>query len=148
MRLLVPLIALVTASAAVASVTHARRPSQADRDLELVASVQTGFGITGVPVNGLYPGATLPLTVKISNPYAFRIKIGKPSAKVGASTNRPGCTGAATNLSVVGGGVGSLAIRAHRSKSVVLQVAMPATVDDACQGATFTLSFRASAARA
>ena len=148
MRLLALVIALVTASAAVASVTHARHTDKGGRDIELIASVKKGFGIKGVPVTGLYPGATRPLKVTITNTYAFPIQVAAPTAKVATTTNKAGCTGAASNLGITSAGLRRLPIRAHKKKTVVLQVAMPPTVANACQGATFTISFRAKATRA
>jgi hypothetical protein len=146
LRFLTPILVLATASAAVASVTHAGHPARAGAP-ELVASVKKPFSVTGVPVSGLYPGATRPLTVKVTNPYAFGIKIGPVTARV-RSSSRPGCTGAATNLTATAGGSRSLPIGAHRSKTVILHVAMPSTVSNACQGARFALSFSARATRA
>lgn len=148
MRFLAPLIALVAASAAVASVTHARHPGRDGRDVELIASVKKGFGITGVPVTGLYPGASRPLKVTIKNTYAFSIRVAAPTGKAAAATTKAGCTGAAGNLGVISTGSRRLVIAAHRSKTVILQVTMPPTVANACQGATFKLSLRARATRA
>jgi hypothetical protein len=145
-RLLAPAITLVAASAAVASVTHAHHAAQPGPP-ELVASVKKRVAIKGVPVTGLYPGATRPLTVKVTNSYPFAITVAPLTTRV-RSTNRQGCTGAATNLVVVPAGARSLPIRPHKSKSVLLQVSMPSTVANACQGATFSLSFSARATRA
>ncbi len=145
MRFLTLIITLVAASAAAAAVTHARQPAPHGGP-ELVASVAKRFGITGVPVTGLYPGATRPLTVKVKNIYAFPIKIGTLKATV-KSSNRQGCTGAAANLQVVAAGARTVPIRAHKTKTVVLHVTMPSTVSNACQGARFSLSFSASAKR-
>ena len=55
---------------------------------------------------------------------------------------------AAANLGLISPGTRRLVIPAHKSKTVVLQVAMPSTVANACQGATFKISFRARATRA
>jgi hypothetical protein len=147
MRLLALLIALVTASAAVASVTHARHPDQGGRDIELIASAK-GFGIKGVPVTGLYPGAVRPMTLKLTNTYPYSIAVAAPIATVAATTNKAGCTGIAANLGITPAGIRRLVIASHKSKTVVIQVAMPPTVADACQGATFKISFRAKATRA
>jgi hypothetical protein len=146
MRFLTPVLALVAASAAAAAVTHVRQPAP-HGSLELVASVKKRIGVRGVPVTGLYPGAARSLTVKVTNPYAFPIKVAPLRAKV-RSSNRAGCTGAASNLTVVAASPRSAAIRARASKSVVLRVTMPGTVANACQGATFALSFSARATRA
>lgn len=145
-RLLALILTLVAASAAVASVTHAHHAARPGTP-ELVASVKKPVAITGVPVKGLYPGATRPLTVKVTNSYPFAIKVAPLTTRV-RSTNRPGCTGAATNLVVVPAGSRGLPIGAHRSKTVLLRVSMPSTVANACQGATFSLSFSARATRA
>jgi hypothetical protein len=145
-RFLAPILALVAASAAAAAVTHAHRPAPRGGDLELVASVKKRVGISGVPVTGLYPGAGRPLTVTVTNPYAFPIKVGPLKANV-KSSNRQGCTAAASNLKVSASS-GGLAIRAHKTKTVVFQVTMPRTVANACQGARFALSFSARATRA
>jgi hypothetical protein len=147
MRFLAPLIALVAASAAVASVTHARQSGHDGHGIELIASVKKGFGIKGVPVSGLYPGATRPLSVKITNTYAFPIRVAGLKGKVAAATNRAGCTGVAANLVIGPAGGRGVPIRAHKSKTVVLHVTMPRTVANACQGATFKLSFGARATR-
>ena len=146
LRLLAPILVLATASAAVAAVTHAGHPAQAGAP-ELVASVKQPVSITGVPVTGLYPGASRPLTVKVTNPYAFGIKIGPVTARV-LSSNRPGCTASSANLTATAGGSRSLPIGAHRSRTVLLHVTMPSTVSNACQGARFALSFSARATRA
>ena len=145
MRILAPMLALVAASAAAAAVTHARQPAPRG-DAELVASVKKRFGITGVPVTGLYPGAARPLTVKVKNIYGFPVKVGPLRAKV-LSSDRQGCAAAASNLTVVPAGLRSLAIRAGRTKTVLLTVTMPATVANACQAATFSLAFSARATR-
>lgn len=100
-RFLAPLIGLVAASAAVASVTHARHPGEDGRDIELIASVKKGFGIKRVPVTGLYPGATRPLGVKITNTYAFAIRVATPTGKAAAKTTKAGCTGAPANLGLI-----------------------------------------------
>jgi hypothetical protein len=145
MRFLTLIVTLVATSAAAAAVTHVRQPAPHGGP-ELVASVAKRFAITGVPVTGLYPGATRPLTVKVKNIYAFPIKIGTLKTTV-KSSNRPGCTGAAANLQVVATGARTVPIRAHKTKTVVLHVTMPSTVSNACQGAKFTLSFSATAKR-
>jgi hypothetical protein len=144
LRFLAPILVLVTASAAVASVTHARHQAQPGAP-ELVASVKRAVSISGVPVTALYPGA--PLTVKVTNPYSFPIKLGPVTTRV-RSSNRPGCTGSATNLTVAVAGSRGLPIGARGSKTIVLHVTMPSTVANACQGARFALSFSARASRA
>jgi hypothetical protein len=147
MRFLALLIALIAASAAIASVPHGRHAGQDGRDIELIASVKK-FGIKGVPVSGLFPGATSPLRIKITNKYPFSIRMAAPKGKVAAATTRAGCTGIAANLGVSSTGNRRLVIARHKSKVVVLQVAMPTTVANACQGATFKISLSARATRA
>ena len=146
MRVLTPILALVAASAAAAAVTHAQQPASRG-DLELIASVKKRVAITGVPVTGLYPGAARSLTVKVTNPYAFQVKLGPVTTKV-TSSNRAGCSPAASNLTVVSTGSRSVTIRARAAKTVLLRATMPVTVANACQGARFTLSFSARATHA
>ena len=129
--------------------THARHPGGDGRDIELIASVKKGFGIKGVPVTGLYPGATRPLRVKITNTYAFAIQVATPDGQ-GRREDRPGpaAPGRPANLGLISTSTRRLVIPAHKSKTVVLQVTMPSTVANACQGATFKISLRARATRA
>ena len=130
--------------AAVAAFAHARhRPPVHSGPLVMVAS-KTGFKLSGAPITGLYPGATKPLKVKIKNPYGFTVKIKTPKTKV--TTTRAGCSGAATNLKVVRPKI-TLRIPAHRSKTMTLQVVMPGTVANACQGARFSISLKAKATK-
>lgn len=115
--------------------------------MELVASVKHAVSVTSTPVTGLYPGATKPLTLRIKNTYSYPVKITKLTTKIAAATSRPGCTGSRTNL-LVSGALGKVTIKPKKaSKPIVMTVVMPATVVDACQGATFKITFTVHATR-
>ena len=143
LRLLSILLMLGIAGAGVAAHEH---HSPSATGLQMVASTK-GFRLSGRPVRGLYPGVTRPMTVKIKNPYAFSIKVPKVRATVAATTTVPGCAGVASNLTVKAP-KGALVIPKRKTKSLVLQIVMPSTVANVCQGAAFkiTLSGRAKKA--
>ena len=73
-------------------------PAKATR-LDLIAS-KRGFGIKATPVAGLYPGATKTLTLRVTNPYGYSIRVLPVKAAVVRTTNRAGCLGIAANVTV------------------------------------------------
>ena len=115
--------------------------------MELIASVTHAVTVTSRPVTGLYPGATRTLALGIKNTYSFPVRITAVKTKVAAATTRPGCAGTRTNLIVSHRG-GPFTIKPKRSSPVIMTVVMPPTVIDACQGATFRITFTARAVRA
>jgi hypothetical protein len=144
LRLLPILILLGIAGAGVAA--HELHSPPPPTGVQMVASTK-GFRLSGLPVRGLYPGVTRPMTVKIKNPYAFSIKVPKVKAKVASTTSVPGCGGVAANLRVKAP-KGALVIPKRRTKSLVLQIVMPSTVANACQGAAFRITVSARAKKA
>jgi hypothetical protein len=144
LRLLPILIALGIAGAGLA--VHQRHSPPPATGLQLVASTK-GFRLSGLPVRGLYPGVTRPMTVKIKNPYGFSIKVPKVTAKVAATTTVPGCSGVAANLTIKVP-KGALVIPKRKTKSLLLQIVMPSTVANACQGAAFKITLSARAKKA
>jgi hypothetical protein len=137
------LLAVAAASAFAAAQAH-RQPHAAG-GLRMLASVHR-FTLKAVPVRGLYPGASRPLQVKVANGYAYKIKVPPLKAKAVASTNRQGCAGTAANL-VATASKRAITIPAHASRTLVVTVRMPATVANACQGATFRISLTGRATR-
>jgi hypothetical protein len=141
--------ALVLATAAGVA-AHVAAPGHGPRNgrMELIASVKHTVSVTSTPVTGLYPGGQpKPLTLAIKNTYAYQIKIVSVTAKVGAVTNRPGCAGTPQNLSVPAK-AGPIRVKPRKTAKVVMTVVMPRTVANACQGATFMITFTARAVRA
>jgi hypothetical protein len=99
-------------------------------------------------VPGLYPGATKSLTLRVTNPYGYSIRVLPVTAAVVRTTNRSGCLGIPANVSVSTRGIKAAVIKRKATKTLTLHVTMPKTVADACQGATFRITFRARAVRA
>ncbi len=126
----------VTAGVALSSAAHPG-PAHTGR-LELLASTKKPVTVTGVPVTGLYPGASRSLTVTVKNPNTIRIKIATIKTKV-TKTSVAGCSTVAQNLTVTHPKAG-LKIAPKKSAKLVLTVMMPTSVADACQGAKFSIS--------
>jgi hypothetical protein len=138
---------LLLAVAAGLAVSAAARtgPSHPGR-LELLASVKKTVTVQGVPVTGLYPGASKTLTVTVKNGNHFKIKLATVKTTVAAKTSLTGCTGSAKNLTVARP-KSALTIAPVKSGKLPLTVAMPRSVVNACQGARFTISISVKAVK-
>jgi hypothetical protein len=133
-------IAVLLATAAGVAVAATAHPAAAHPGrLVLIASVKHGVVLKGVPVTGLYPGASKPLSIKVKNMSGRTIKVPSLKGKLSAKTSRAGCTGARTNLILSWSGKAAT-IPNRKTRTMALTVTMPATVADACQGATFTIT--------
>jgi hypothetical protein len=146
MRLLLSIAVVLAAAAGVASHVAVSGASPDRGRMELIASVQHAVTVTAPPVTGLYPGAGRAFTLQIRNTYPYPVRVTAVKAKVAAATNRPGCAGTQTNLTVTHKG-GAFAIKPKKAAAVIMTVVMPKTVADACQGATFKITFTARAVR-
>jgi hypothetical protein len=142
MRLLLPLSLVLAAAVAVAA--HSHRAPQHGR-LELIASVRH-IAVKGVAVQGLYPGAVKSLTVTVTNPQAFRIKVAALKTTVAAATGRVGCAGSPQNLAVAVP-KGTVKLAGKKTHRYVIKVTMPKTVANACQGAKFKITIKVRATR-
>lgn len=92
-----------------------------------------------VTYSGLYPNADLPVPVTVHNAQPFDLAVHSADVTVGDAS--PACR--AENL-IVSSFVGDVVVGAGRNGTIPVRMQMPATAPDACQGATFPLSFRAS----
>ena len=146
MRFLLSTAVVLAAAAGVASHVSASGASPDRGTMELIASVHHAVSVTGTSATGLYPGATKTMTLQIKNTYPYPVKITALKARVAAATNRRVCTGTRSNLTVTHRG-GAFAIKPRKSTPVIMTVMMPKTVADACQGATFKITFTARAVR-
>jgi hypothetical protein len=144
MRFLLSTAAVLATAAGVAAHVAAPGPGRQSGRIELIASVTHAVSISSSAVTGLYPGATKPLIVRVKNTYAYPIKVPVLKTTLAAVTTRPGCAGTRANLLVSRSG-GAITIKPRKTAAVVMTVVMPASVADACQGATFTLTFTARA---
>jgi hypothetical protein len=147
MRFFLSTAVVLAAAAGVAAQVAVPGHGPGNGRMELIASVNHLVSVTSSPVTGLYPGGRpKPLTLRIRNTYAYGITVMSVTAKVGAVTNRPGCAGTPQNLSVPPR-TGPIRIRSKGTAAAVMTVVMPRTVANACQGATFKITFTARAVR-
>ena len=93
-------------------------------------------------VTGLYPGATLPLTLTISNPQPFAIVV--TSVTVAIGTGSPAC--ASSNLSVSPFS-GTLTVPAKGSATMTLSATLAHSAGDGCEGAVFPLQYAGMAVK-
>lgn len=146
MRFVLSTAVVLAAAAGVAAHVATPGPGPANGRMELVASVQHAVSVTSTPVTGLYPGASKKLTVRITNTYAYPVKFRSVKTTLAPATTRPGCAGTRANL-LVSRPAGVMAIRPKKTAAVVMTVVMPRSVADACQGATFRITFAVRAVR-
>jgi hypothetical protein len=147
MRFLLTTVVVLAAAAGVAAHAAGHRAPVHPGRLELIASVKKGVVLKGVPVTGLYPGASKQLSISVKNTSGRPIKVPALKGKLSVKTSRPGCAGTRSNLILSWKGK-AVTIPNKKARTLALSVTMPATVADACQGATFTIavSVRATAA--
>jgi hypothetical protein len=104
--------------------------------------VSLPFTVTG-SVHGLYPGASLHLHLTVHNDEPFAIVVRSISTTVHDASAR--CR--ASNL-VVQGFTGTLRVPRHGRASVTVPVRLGHTAPNACQGATFRLTYTGRAGKA
>ncbi len=126
---------------------HALHRGHPAHGLQLTAAIH-GFGLKGVAVTGLYPGKMKSMTVHITNPYTYSIRVKPLTAAVALATGKPGCVGGPANLQVNRSASKTIVIKAHKTVNTVLKVMMPGTVANACQGARFTIALHSTAGKA
>ncbi len=134
----------VTAGLAVSAAARSG-PSQTGR-LELLASAKKTVTLKGVPVTGLYPGASKTLVVTVKNGNHFKIKLATVKITMAAKTSLTGCAGSATNLTVTRPN-GTPRIAPMKSGKLPLRVTMPRSVVNACQGARFSIAISVKAVK-
>ncbi len=97
------------------------------------------FSIGG-HVTGLFPGATLPLTLTVTNHQTFAITVTALSTAVSNASKL--CKG--TNVTVTSFS-GSLVIQAGKHAKTVVQVTMLPAAPNACQSASFPFQYTGTA---
>ena len=144
----IPLAAVLAAGVATAAtpVVH-RQPV----DVGVSFAQAQDLSVSGSTVGRLYPGARRDLTLVVTNPYHFPIRLTAVSGRL-VSTSRRTCAVSTRNLTVGRyAGPPGLPLRiAARGRARIghLTITMPATVANACQGVTFTLRLSATAEKA
>ena len=91
--------------------------------------------------SGLYPNADVSVPVTVHNPQTFDLAVHSAAVTVGDAS--PACR--AGNL-IATSFVGDVVVAAGRDGAVPIRMQMPASAPDACQGATFPLTFTATGA--
>ncbi len=124
LALVVPAVALVAGVPAVVS----HDVAGAAGELKLSASIV-----------GLYPGADLDRAVTVHNPLDGAISVRSASVVVGDASS--GCTAANLRAEPFAGDV---AVAAHGTGTIPVRLHMAGSAPDACQGATFPLTFTAT----
>ena len=118
--------------------------------------LQGGFPISGTITQSFAPGVTRPLNLVIGNPFSFTIRVTSVAISVG-STTRPGCVGS-TNFKVTKGLTTTVDVPRDTTRSLqqlgIAEAAWPtvamanlATNQDACKGATISLSYTGQATK-
>lgn len=106
------------------------------------AGTAKNLTVTAGAPTGLYPtgSVTMPVTVTNNNPYKVSLDA---IDFVDASTSVPGCS--ASVVTSTGGSYQNVLIAPGASVSKDLTVSMGNSAEDACQGASFTLRYLATA---
>jgi hypothetical protein len=146
MRFLLTTAVVLATAAGVAAASAAHQPPAKTGPLELLAAAGKTVTVKGLPVSGLYPGASKPLTVTVKNLNAFTIKVPTVKTKVAAKTTRAGCLGTTLNL-VVTHAKKTLTIAKKKTGKLPLTVMMPRSVANACQGAKFSIAVTVKAVK-
>jgi hypothetical protein len=146
MRFFLSTTLLIAVAAGLAVSAAARTDPSHPGRLELLASVKKTVTVNGVPITGLYPGASQTLTVTVKNGNHFKIKLATVKTAVAAKTSLTGCTGSTTNL-VVTPPKSTLKIAPMKTGKLLFTVTMPRSVANACQGARFTISITVKAVK-
>lgn len=99
--------------------------------------------IKSKPVLGLYPGATRKLTLIVHNRDRHRSVLVSRLRVRTTATSRRGCAASRRNLAIRQYARRRFVIPAHGTRRVVVRLAMPYTVANACQHAVFRLRYSA-----
>ncbi len=134
-------------------------PSQThSTTVSLTVGPTVSFGISGDIADPPYPGGHTPLNLSITNPYDFTLNITSLTVAVNDHTSRSGCSGSQNFRALQYGGSYPISVPANSTMTLaqlgVTQGQMPqlSMLDtnfnqDACKGATITLSYGGSARR-
>lgn len=150
------LVAAATAFGGIALVNVVGARTGSDQNLELTASRAMSHGyehyrfeITGSSAKPLYPGAVRRIDLTFSNPYPAPIRVQAVSGKL-ISTSKNGCLPSPINLQVrpYRGHLPITVYPKMRRAAGYIELHMPNSVVNACQGVTFTIKFIGEATKA
>lgn len=107
-------------------------------------SADVGFVVNGTSVRGLYPGATKTITLRVRNPYPFKLTVDALGGKV-VRASRRGCAPTAANV-VVNAYRGKLPITVGPHSDAVLPgglpIVMPSGASPKCSATSFDIALR------
>jgi hypothetical protein len=106
-----------------------------------LARTPARFSISG-HVDGLLPGQREHLPLRIRNPWSWTIRVKSVTVQIGSS-GRPCPVG---NVEIHGF-KGSFAVRPRSTRTLMLAARIRRGAPEACEGATFALTFRGTARR-
>ncbi len=106
------------------------------------ATTAKNLTVTAGTLTGLYPTGTVTMPVTVTNNNAYKVQLDTIDF-VDATSTIPGCT--ASTVTSAGGTYQNVVIAPGASVSKDLTVSMSNAAEDACQGATFTLRYLATA---
>ena len=123
--------------------------------ITLIVEEKSAFGISGGPVDGLAPGAAVPVALSLTNPQNFPIQVTGITVSIDPASSVAGCD-AAENYSVqqIPGDRYPLSIPANSTRTLtgsdrpVLMMDNSLTVNqDACKAATIYLDYSGAATK-
>jgi hypothetical protein len=101
--------------------------------------------VTSSPVTGLFPTGSIAVPVTVTNPNPYKVALSSLQV-VGIATDRTGCSaGSVTGADLTGLSGAANVIAPSGSLTKDLTVTMSNAAENACQGASFNLSVRATA---
>jgi hypothetical protein len=138
MRLLLCIAVVLATAAGVAAAAARHQPPPHTGPIELLAKAGKTVTATGVPVSGLFPGASsIPLVFTVKNANAYTVKVTPLKAAVALKTSVANCPGTFVTATLA---TKTLTIAKQRTKTLKVMLAMSNLVTDPCQGARFTVS--------
>jgi hypothetical protein len=91
---------------------------------------------------GLYPGGTVPLPLKVKNRTRFAVTLKKLTVKVGNASSA--CPGSLLHVVPF---KPKTKLRKKKAGTVIVQVALSPAAPDACQNASFPITYKAKAVK-
>jgi hypothetical protein len=136
-------IVLVLATALAQAAERSSAPPSSDGARSAGVALRARFGIRG-HVDGLHPGASRRMPLRIRNPNPFAIRVTRIRTTVQPATGS-GCPASSIRVQPY---TGSRRIASSSSRRVKVEVRMRVDAPDACAGTRYRLTYRGRATRA
>lgn len=108
------------------------------------------FGVSVSPVGGLWPGRTVNLPVKYTNPYSFGIRVTQATVsvpRVAGPNQTSGANSCVTGHIIVGPDTRTFPVAPNGSTNVEIPMSLSSDAPDACKSATWKLTVTAQAVK-